>query len=114
MPSNHPLPPRAQSEVGSPEPRLLLSQASSPHGATTSPSVVSCWHALYYRDSPSGEMHLTRRIIVAVPVFDEEAMRAVVGCARGRLRKTSDEWLDETRGPVPSSDSLLRAGREST
>lgn len=36
--------------------------------------------------------------IRAVPVFDEEAMRAVVGCTRGRLGKTSDEWLDETRG----------------
>jgi AbrB family looped-hinge helix DNA binding protein len=38
--------------------------------------------------------------ILAVPVFDEEAMRAVVGCTRDRLRKTSDEWLDETRGRV--------------
>jgi AbrB family looped-hinge helix DNA binding protein len=36
--------------------------------------------------------------ILAVPVFDEEAMRAVIGCTRGRLRKTSDEWLEETRG----------------
>ena len=42
--------------------------------------------------------------ILAVPVFDEEAMRAVVGCARGRLRKTSDEWLDETRGRVDERD----------
>jgi 4-hydroxymandelate oxidase len=42
---------------------------------------------------------LVRRAGLAVPVFDEEAMRASVGCARGRL-KTCDEWLDETRGPV--------------
>jgi antitoxin PrlF len=42
--------------------------------------------------------------IVAVPVFDEKAMRAVVGCARGRMRNTSDEWLDETRGPVDKRD----------
>jgi AbrB family looped-hinge helix DNA binding protein len=38
--------------------------------------------------------------ILAVPVFDEEAMRAVIGRTRGRLKKTSDEWLDETRGCV--------------
>lgn len=42
--------------------------------------------------------------ILAVPVFDEEAMRAVVGCARGRLGKTSDEWLDETRGRIDERD----------
>jgi AbrB family looped-hinge helix DNA binding protein len=42
--------------------------------------------------------------ILAVPVFDEEAMRAVVGCARGRLGKTSDEWLDVTRGRVDERD----------
>jgi AbrB family looped-hinge helix DNA binding protein len=38
--------------------------------------------------------------LVAVPVFDEQAMRALVGCARGRLGKTSEQWLDETRGPA--------------
>lgn len=38
--------------------------------------------------------------LMAVPVFDEQAMRALVGCARGHLKKTTDEWLDETRGPV--------------
>lgn len=42
--------------------------------------------------------------ILAVPVFDEEAMRAVMGCARGRLGKTSEEWLDETRGRVGEKD----------
>lgn len=42
--------------------------------------------------------------ILAVPVFDEEAMRAVVGCTPGRLRKTSAEWLDETRGRVGERD----------
>jgi AbrB family looped-hinge helix DNA binding protein len=42
--------------------------------------------------------------ILAVPVFDEEAMRAVVGCARGRMEKTSDEWLDETLGRVDERD----------
>lgn len=41
----------------------------------------------------------------ATPVFDEDAMRAVRGCARGRLGGTADEWLEETRGPV----SLPRA-----
>jgi AbrB family looped-hinge helix DNA binding protein len=38
--------------------------------------------------------------LMAVPVFDEQAMRALVGCARGNLKKTTDEWLDETRGPA--------------
>lgn len=38
--------------------------------------------------------------LVAVPVFDEQAMRVLVGCTRGRLGKTSEEWLDETRGAV--------------
>ena len=36
----------------------------------------------------------------AVPVFDEAAMRALVGCTSGRLAMTTDEWLDETRGPA--------------
>lgn len=35
----------------------------------------------------------------AVPVFDEDAMRSVIGCARGRLGMSSREWLEETRGP---------------
>ncbi len=34
----------------------------------------------------------------ATPVFDEEAMRSLVGRTRGRMAVTSDEWLDETRG----------------
>lgn len=38
--------------------------------------------------------------LVAVPVSDEPAMRALMGCTSGRLGKTSDEWLDETRGPA--------------
>lgn len=40
----------------------------------------------------------------AVPVFDEEAMRALVGCARGKLGMTSDEWLDETRSPADEEE----------
>lgn len=35
--------------------------------------------------------------LVAVPVFDEQAMRALVVCTEGRLGKASGEWLDETR-----------------
>ena len=42
--------------------------------------------------------------ILAVPVFDEGVMRAVIGCTRGRLRKTSEEWLDETRGRLAGWD----------
>jgi AbrB family looped-hinge helix DNA binding protein len=40
----------------------------------------------------------------AVPVFDEEAMRALVGCAQGRIGMTSEEWLDETRGPAEEGE----------
>jgi AbrB family looped-hinge helix DNA binding protein len=36
----------------------------------------------------------------AIPVFDEEEMRSVLGCARGALGHRSREWLDQTRGPV--------------
>jgi AbrB family looped-hinge helix DNA binding protein len=40
----------------------------------------------------------------AVPVFDEQAMRAVLGCARGRLGVPVAKWLEETRGPVSLPD----------
>lgn len=36
----------------------------------------------------------------AVPVFEESAMRELVGCTTGKLGKTSGEWLEETRGPT--------------
>ena len=36
----------------------------------------------------------------AIPVFDEDEMRSVLGCARGTVRRASSEWLEETRGPV--------------
>lgn len=36
----------------------------------------------------------------AIPVFDEDEMRSVLGCAKGALGRDSDGWLDETRGPV--------------
>lgn len=35
----------------------------------------------------------------AVPVFDEQAMRSVIGCATSsRPKPSSLSWLDETRG----------------
>ena len=40
----------------------------------------------------------------AVPVFDEEAMRSVLGCATGRMRAGTMEWLEESRGPVELSE----------
>ncbi|HSF14482.1 MAG TPA: AbrB/MazE/SpoVT family DNA-binding domain-containing protein [Vicinamibacteria bacterium] len=40
----------------------------------------------------------------AVPVFDEEDMRSVLGCTKGRLGRSSDEWLEETRGRVELPD----------
>lgn len=36
----------------------------------------------------------------AVLVFDEAEMESVLGCAKGALGRTPEEWLDETRGPV--------------
>ena len=41
----------------------------------------------------------------AVLVFDEEAMRSVLGCAEGKLGMTTKEWLNETRGPVELPDT---------
>ena len=38
--------------------------------------------------------------LLATPVFDEKAMRALVGCTSDRTAMTADEWLDETRGSV--------------
>jgi AbrB family looped-hinge helix DNA binding protein len=36
----------------------------------------------------------------AVPVFDEDEMKSVIGCASNTLGRASTPWLDETRGPV--------------
>ena len=36
----------------------------------------------------------------AVPVFDEDEMRSVLGCADGAPRRHSREWLEDTRGAV--------------
>jgi AbrB family looped-hinge helix DNA binding protein len=41
----------------------------------------------------------------AIPVFDEDAMRSVLGCAKGRLGMTAEEWLDETRGPLEPAET---------
>jgi AbrB family looped-hinge helix DNA binding protein len=41
----------------------------------------------------------------AVPVFDEEAMRSVLGCAKSRTGMKTAEWLDETRGRVELPES---------
>ncbi len=38
----------------------------------------------------------------AIPVFDEDEMNSVLGCARGVLGRDSKQWLDETRGPIES------------
>jgi bifunctional DNA-binding transcriptional regulator/antitoxin component of YhaV-PrlF toxin-antitoxin module len=35
----------------------------------------------------------------AVPDFDREKMRSVIGCAKGKLGGTTMEWLNEMRGP---------------
>ncbi len=41
----------------------------------------------------------------AVPVFDEEAMRSLIGCTEGALGKKTVEWLEETRGLVQLPES---------
>ena len=41
----------------------------------------------------------------AVPVFGEEEMRSVLGCAEGGLGMTGTQWLDRTRGTVKESES---------
>lgn len=46
------------------------------------------------------DFELEAPFLKAVPVFDEDDMRAVIGCARGRLGRSTGEWLTETRGPV--------------
>ena len=40
----------------------------------------------------------------AIPVFDEDAMRSVLGCATERPGRSAADWLDETRGPVEPPD----------
>lgn len=42
----------------------------------------------------------TAPCLVARVAFDEEAMRGVLGCARGTLGRPSSAWLEETRGKV--------------
>ena len=39
-------------------------------------------------------------VITARPVFDEVAMRSVLGCVKGSLGVTAAEWVEEVRGPV--------------
>ena len=36
----------------------------------------------------------------AIPVFDEEEMRSVLGSTKRILGLRTDDWLEETRGPV--------------
>jgi len=40
----------------------------------------------------------------AIPVFDEETMRSVVGCAEGILGFSAAEWIEETRGSSESKE----------
>jgi antitoxin PrlF len=42
----------------------------------------------------------TAPFLKAVPVFDEDEMMSVLGCTRGALGRSSEQWLDETRGRV--------------
>ncbi len=51
------------------------------------------------------EFDETAPFIKAVPAFDEEEMRSVLGCARQRLGKRSETWLNETRGPVETGSN---------
>lgn len=42
----------------------------------------------------------TVSFLKAVPVFDENEMLSVVGCAKEKVGRSTEGWLDETRGPV--------------
>jgi antitoxin PrlF len=42
----------------------------------------------------------TAPYLKAVLVVDEEEMHSVLGCASGQLGRSSEEWLEETRGAV--------------
>lgn len=46
----------------------------------------------------------TAPFLKAIPLFDEDEMRAVLGCAAGRLGMRSGKWLEKTRGPVDIPD----------
>jgi AbrB family looped-hinge helix DNA binding protein len=50
------------------------------------------------------EFDETSPFIKAVPVFDEAEMKSVVGCTKGRLGRSSQDWLNETRGPAESGE----------
>jgi AbrB family looped-hinge helix DNA binding protein len=67
-------------------------------GQITIPTAI--WQRLGLKAGQVLEFDETAPYLVAVPVFDEPAMRALTGCTSGRLGKTSDEWLDEIRGPA--------------
>jgi hypothetical protein len=58
------------------------------------------------RQRPGGQVGHSSPFLKAVPVFDEDEMASVVGCAKGRLGRTSQDWLDETRGPVEARKGL--------
>lgn len=53
--------------------------------------------------------------VLARPDFAEESMRSALGCARGRLGATSEDWIEQTRGPVADPEegiSDLTIGNE--
>jgi len=42
----------------------------------------------------------TAPYLLARQDFSEEEMRGVLGCAKGRMTQPSQNWLEQTRGPV--------------
>jgi len=46
------------------------------------------------------EFDATAPFLKAVPIFDEDEMRSVLGTAKGRMGRSTPAWLDESRGLV--------------
>ena len=67
-------------------------------GQVTIPAAIR--HRLRLRTGQVLDFDESAPHLKAVPVFDEEEMQSVLGCANGALRRSASEWLDETRGPV--------------
>jgi AbrB family looped-hinge helix DNA binding protein len=42
----------------------------------------------------------TSPFLLARPDFSDVEMSAALGCTKGRMPSSSEEWLEQTRGPV--------------
>ena len=61
---------------------------------------VSIRHRLGLKPGQVLDFDEAAPFLKAVPVFDEDEMLSVFGCAKGTLKRASKKWLEETRGSV--------------